>query len=52
MTYKGFKEYHQRLQTFVLWYIDAANFIDIDDDRWHYFNMYVCLIIILFYTAF
>ncbi|XP_076233628.1 histone acetyltransferase 1 isoform X2 [Calliopsis andreniformis] len=40
MTYKGFKEYHQRLQTFVLWYIDAANFIDVDDDRWHYFNMF------------
>ncbi|XP_031831416.1 histone acetyltransferase 1 [Nomia melanderi] len=40
MTYKGFKEYHQRLQTFVLWYIDAANFIDIDDDRWDYFNMF------------
>lgn len=40
MTYKGFKEYHQRLQTFVLWYIDAANFIDVDDDRWHYFNVF------------
>ncbi|XP_043255255.1 histone acetyltransferase type B catalytic subunit isoform X2 [Colletes gigas] len=40
MTYKGFKEYHQRLQTFILWYIDAANYIDIDDDRWHYFNMF------------
>ncbi|XP_053984696.1 histone acetyltransferase type B catalytic subunit isoform X1 [Hylaeus volcanicus] len=40
MTYKGFKEFHQRLQTFILWYIDAANFIDIDDDRWHYFNMF------------
>ncbi|XP_078035494.1 histone acetyltransferase 1 isoform X2 [Augochlora pura] len=40
MTYKGFKEYHERLQTFVLWYIDAANFIDIDDDRWHYFNIF------------
>lgn len=40
MTYKGFKEYHQRLRTFVLWYIDAASFIDIDDDRWHYFNMF------------
>lgn len=40
MTCKGFREYHQRLQTFVLWYIDAANFIDIDDDQWHYFNMF------------
>ncbi|XP_003395429.2 histone acetyltransferase type B catalytic subunit [Bombus terrestris] len=40
MTYNGFKEYHQRLRTFVLWYIDAANFIDIDDERWHYFNMF------------
>ena len=39
MSYKKFKEYHQRLQTFLLWYIDAANFIDIDDDQWHYFNM-------------
>ncbi|XP_017891786.1 histone acetyltransferase type B catalytic subunit [Ceratina calcarata] len=40
MSFKGFREYHQRLQTFVLWYIDAANFIDVDDDRWHYFNMF------------
>ncbi|XP_057324795.1 histone acetyltransferase type B catalytic subunit isoform X3 [Microplitis mediator] len=40
MTCKGFKEYHQRLQTFLLWYIDAASFIDIDDDQWHYFNMF------------
>ncbi|XP_015592461.1 histone acetyltransferase type B catalytic subunit [Cephus cinctus] len=40
MSYKGFREYHQRLQTFLLWYIDAANFIDIDDDQWHYFNMF------------
>ncbi|KAK0181612.1 hypothetical protein PV327_003883 [Microctonus hyperodae] len=40
MTCKGFREYHQRLQMFLLWYIDAASFIDIDDDQWHYFNMY------------
>lgn len=39
MSCKGFKEYHERLQTFLLWYIDAASFIDIDDDQWHYFNM-------------
>lgn len=37
---KGFKEYHTRLRTFILWYIDAANFVDIDDDQWHYFNMF------------
>lgn len=40
MTYQGFKEYHDRLQMFILWYIDAASFIDVDDDQWHYFNMY------------
>ncbi|XP_012263999.1 histone acetyltransferase type B catalytic subunit [Athalia rosae] len=40
MSCKGFKEYHERLQTFLLWYIDAASFIDIDDDQWHYFNMF------------
>ncbi|XP_046480179.1 histone acetyltransferase type B catalytic subunit [Neodiprion pinetum] len=40
MSCKGFKEYHERLQTFLLWYIDAASFIDIDDDQWHYFNIF------------
>ncbi|XP_070162277.1 histone acetyltransferase type B catalytic subunit [Polyergus mexicanus] len=40
MNYKGFREYHQRIQTFLLWYIDAALFIDVDDDRWQYFNIF------------
>ncbi|CAL1685470.1 unnamed protein product [Lasius platythorax] len=40
MSYKGFKEYHQRIQTFLLWYIDAALFIDLDDDQWQYFNIF------------
>lgn len=40
---KKFREYHQRVQTFLLWYIDAASFIDVDDDQWSYFNMYVPL---------
>lgn len=39
MSDKGFKEYQTRLQTFLLWYIDAANFVDADDDQWDYFNM-------------
>ncbi|XP_067004965.1 histone acetyltransferase type B catalytic subunit isoform X2 [Anabrus simplex] len=33
----GFTSYHERLQTFILWYIDAASFIDIDDERWRFF---------------
>jgi len=33
-------EYHQRLQTFILWYIDAASFIDADDDKWQYFLLF------------
>ncbi|XP_029165427.1 histone acetyltransferase type B catalytic subunit [Nylanderia fulva] len=40
MSYKGFREYHQRIQTFLLWYIDAALFIDLDDDQWQYFNIF------------
>lgn len=40
MGYKGFREYHQRIQTFLLWYIDAALFIDIDDEQWQYFNLF------------
>lgn len=39
MGYKGFREYHQRIQTFLLWYIDAALFIDLDDEQWQYFNL-------------
>jgi histone acetyltransferase 1 len=35
----GFQSYHDRLQTFLLWYIEAASFIDIDDDKWKFFLM-------------
>ncbi|XP_076028263.1 histone acetyltransferase 1 isoform X2 [Oratosquilla oratoria] len=36
----GFNEYHERLQTFILWYIDAASYIDTDDNRWRFFLVY------------
>ncbi|XP_046546607.1 histone acetyltransferase type B catalytic subunit-like [Haliotis rubra] len=36
----GFREYHDRLQTFILFYIDAASFIDVDDDRWSYYLLF------------
>ncbi|XP_068232227.1 histone acetyltransferase type B catalytic subunit-like [Palaemon carinicauda] len=32
----GFLEYHERMQPFILWYIDAASYIDVDDDRWRF----------------
>nr|CAG4639199.1 EOG090X06NC [Daphnia magna]SVE80131.1 EOG090X06NC [Daphnia magna]SVE81329.1 EOG090X06NC [Daphnia magna]SVE82507.1 EOG090X06NC [Daphnia magna] len=41
----GFRSYHERLQTFLLWYVDAASFIDVDDDRWRFyliFEKYPC----------
>nr|SVE89275.1 EOG090X06NC [Daphnia sinensis] len=41
----GFQSYHERLQTFLLWYVDAASFIDVDDDRWRFyliFEKYPC----------
>ncbi|XP_015750967.1 PREDICTED: histone acetyltransferase type B catalytic subunit-like [Acropora digitifera] len=31
------KDYHERLQTFLLWFIDASSYIDPDDERWRYF---------------
>ncbi|CAH2095312.1 unnamed protein product [Euphydryas editha] len=37
---RGFLQYHQRLQTFLLWYIDAASFIDTDDDQWTFFTVF------------
>lgn len=36
----GFRDYHARLQTFILFYIDGASFIDIDDDRWQFYLVY------------
>ncbi|XP_048730537.2 histone acetyltransferase type B catalytic subunit-like [Ostrea edulis] len=36
----GFRAYHERLQTFTLFYIDAASFIDVDDERWRFFLLF------------
>lgn len=33
----GFLAYHARLQTFLLWFVDAASYIDIDDPQWQFF---------------
>lgn len=33
----GFLAYHARLQTFLLWFVDAASYIDSDDPQWQYF---------------
>uniref|UniRef100_T1IZF3 Histone acetyltransferase type B catalytic subunit n=1 Tax=Strigamia maritima TaxID=126957 RepID=T1IZF3_STRMM len=40
ITTAGFKNYFERLQTFVLWYIDAASFIDVDDEKWKFYLVY------------
>ena len=36
----GFAAYHERLQTFLIWFIEAASFIDLDDDDWTAFVLY------------
>lgn len=33
----GFKAFHSRLQTFLLWFVDAASYIDIEDSQWTFF---------------
>ncbi|KAJ1943661.1 histone acetyltransferase 1, partial [Linderina pennispora] len=35
-----FREYHRRLQTFLLFYIEGAQFIDETDERWQVFTVY------------
>lgn len=40
MSVLGFQQYHQRMQTFILWFIDAASFIEVDDERWEYFTIF------------
>ncbi|XP_023348942.1 histone acetyltransferase type B catalytic subunit [Eurytemora carolleeae] len=36
----GFRSYHDRLQVWIMFYIDAASYIDIDDDNWKFFLLY------------
>lgn len=36
---KGFKEYHRRMQIFVLLYIEGGSYIDEDDDRWEFVTL-------------
>lgn len=36
----GFREYHERLQAWIMFFIDAASFIDIDDDSWRFFLLF------------
>lgn len=35
-----FSKFFERLQTFVLWFVDAASYIDIDDPQWTFFICY------------
>lgn len=28
------------METLIVWYIDAANYIDIDDEKWRFFVLY------------
>ncbi|XP_064644146.1 histone acetyltransferase type B catalytic subunit-like [Lineus longissimus] len=36
----SFREYHERLRTFLLWFVDAASYLDDDDDRWSYYLLF------------
>ncbi|CAG0915935.1 unnamed protein product [Notodromas monacha] len=40
ITSPGFLEFHERLQTFVLLFIDGGSYIDTDDDKWQFFILY------------
>lgn len=37
----GFRQVHNRFQTLLLWYIDGANFIDLEDVHWEI--IYLCV---------
>jgi len=37
---QGFKDYHERFQFFIMFYIDAASYIDVDDDKWIFFTLF------------
>lgn len=35
-----FQDYHRRLQTFIIWYIDAASYIDDEDHNWNLYTLF------------
>jgi hypothetical protein len=37
----GFREYHRRMQIFILLYIEAGSYISEDDDAWQFFVLSV-----------
>lgn len=39
ITVPKFKEYLLKMETFILWFIDAASFVDPDDERWKFYVM-------------
>jgi len=39
-TVPSFRDYHAKLQPFLLFFIDAASYIDIDDSNWRFFLVY------------
>ncbi|KAF8921043.1 histone acetyltransferase type B catalytic subunit [Mucidula mucida] len=36
----GFRAYHQRMQLFILFFIEAGSFINDEDDQWEFFVLY------------
>jgi len=36
----GLREYHEKLQAWIMFFIDAASYIDIDDDNWRIFLLF------------
>lgn len=45
MQTKGFASFHVRLQTFLMWFVDAASYIDADDPSWTFFVWLVHLLL-------
>ena len=41
MSTPRFKEYHRRLQLFLIWYIEGSSYIDEEDDKWEIMLLYV-----------
>jgi Histone acetyl transferase HAT1 N-terminus len=53
MATPGFRDYHRRMQIFILLYIEAGSYIQEDDERWEFVVLYVlarCVAAVLRWT--
>lgn len=47
----GIRDFHSRFQPFIMFFIDAASYIDIDDSNWNLYFLLVHILVTRFFRC-